>query len=649
MCGIAGFVFYDAAQGTREEVLRRMTASLSHRGPDGDGHWLDPSGIVALGHRRLAIVDLSEGGRQPMVSHSGRFVVTYNGEIYNFLELRRELEAAGCRFTSHSDTEVMLAAFERWGIRPSLSRFNGMFALAVWDVRERLLTLARDRLGKKPLYYGRFGRTLLFGSELKALLAVPGFTPTVDRHALTQFMRHNYVPAPASIYREVRKLPAGSMAELSCAGDLLREPAVFTYWDSGQVLLDRRGSRAGIDEADALAEFESLMLDAVRIRMIADVPLGAFLSGGLDSSLVVALMQRLSDSPVRTFTIGFHEDGYDEAQHAKAVAGHLGTDHVEVYLSGRDALDVIPRLPVIYDEPFADSSQIPTWLVSAVARRQVTVALSGDGGDESFLGYNRYVWARDLWRRVYALPLGLRRLAARAALGVTAETWHAIGRPLTWVIPALRGQGAIGDRVHKLAGLLTIEDPRALYLRLISHWQDPAAVVLGGYESETVVARSLRGRSIDEFVEEMARLDVATYLPDDILTKVDRASMSVSLETRAPLLDYRVIEFAASLPYDLRMRGRTGKWLLRRLLYKHVPRAMVDRPKTGFGIPLDKWLRGPLRTWAEDLLSESRLRSDGYFAPEPIRAMWAEHASGARQWQYPLWDVLMFQAWLHSR
>jgi asparagine synthase (glutamine-hydrolysing) len=626
-----------------------MTASLAHRGPDGDGHWLDPSGIVALGHRRLAIVDLSEGGRQPMVSHGGRFVVTYNGEIYNFLELRRELEAAGCRFTSHSDTEVMLAAFERWGVRASLSRFNGMFALAVWDAQERLLTLARDRLGKKPLYYGRFGRTLLFGSELKALLAVPGFNPTVDRRALTQYMRHNYVPAPASIYREVRKLPAGSTAELDCAGDQLREPVVTSYWDSGRVLLDSRGSRAGISEADALAEFERLMLDAVRIRMIADVPLGAFLSGGLDSSLVVALMQRLSDSPVQTFTIGFHEDGYDEARHAKAVAGHLGTDHVEVYLSGRDALDVIPRLPVIYDEPFADSSQIPTWLVSAVARRQVTVALSGDGGDEGFLGYNRYVWARDLWRRVYALPPGLRRLAARSALGLTAGTWDAIGRPLQWIVPALRGQGAIGDRVHKLAGLLAIEDPRALYLRLISHWQDPAAVVLGGHESETVVARSLPGRDIDEFVEEMARLDVATYLPDDILVKVDRASMSVSLETRAPLLDYRVIEFAASLPYDLRMRGRTGKWLLRRLLYKHVPRAMVDRPKTGFGIPLDKWLRGPLRSWAEDLLSESRLRGDGYFAPEPIRAMWTEHASGARQWQYPLWDVLMFQAWLHSR
>jgi len=648
VCGIAGFVRLNRWESPRE-VLAAMMSVLAHRGPDGSGQWLDPTSTVALGHRRLAIVDLSEAGAQPMLSRSGRYVITFNGEVYNFLELRDELLALGHQFRSHSDTEVMLASFEQWGIARATARFNGMFAFAAWDQHERVLSLVRDRLGKKPLYVGLDGGQLVFASELKALRVVPGLNLDVDRDALALYLRHNYVPAPRSIYRAVQKLEPATIESFRVGTTGITRLPTEKYWDAAAVLLQSRTNRRPMPAAEALRELEQLLLDAVRVRMISDVPLGAFLSGGIDSSLVVALMQRLSHEPVRTFTIGFDKAEYDEAQHAKAVAQHLGTDHTEVYLTGRDALDVIPKLPTIYDEPFADSSQIPTYLVSQVARRQVTVALSGDGGDEGFLGYSRYVWAGNLLTRLKRFPAWARTGLGHAMRAVPSKRWDSLAALVLPLLPQRLRYSSVGDRVHKLAGILPITDSRELYQSFITHWPQPDQVVVGGKEPMSLVQRAVPSASIEDFVEEMARLDVLTYLPDDILVKVDRASMAVSLETRAPLLDYRVVEFGARLPHGLRLRDQQGKWLLRQLLDAYVPRRLFDRPKMGFGVPLDTWLRGPLRPWAEELLDEGRLRREGYFHPDPIRRLWRQHLAGDRQWQYPLWDVLMFQSWLETQ
>lgn len=653
MCGIAGILNDRSSETGR--LVSEMIGAIRYRGPDDSGVWCDPSVGLGLGHARLSILDLSPEGHQPMVSASGRYLLSYNGEVYNFHELRQELEGHDVRFRGHSDTEVMLAAFEAWGIEPAIRRFVGMFAFAVWDRETRTLSLVRDRLGIKPLYFGWAGKTFLFGSELKALRSYKGFHPEIDRGALTSFMRVGYVPAPLSIYKGVYKLPAGCLLavgqrQLESVEGFSPDPgALHATWRPVRYWSARESAEAGCavpfrgSDAEAVEQLDGLLHNAVGLRMIADVPLGAFLSGGIDSSLVVALMQAQSSRPVRTFTVGFHEADYNEAIHGKKVADHLGTDHTELYVSPEQAQAVIPRLPAMYDEPFADSSQIPTFLVSDLARRHVTVALSGDGGDELFAGYNRYFWGRRLWRYLDLVPPSIRRGLARGITSLSPTTWADFFERFGRLLPAVEKPG---DKLHKLAALLALPDPDTMYLGMISLWKDPTEIVVQGVEPLTPVTDRANWASLSDFTMRMMYLDLITYLPDDILTKVDRASMAVSLEARVPLLDHRVVEFAWTLPLAMKIRKEgEGKWLLRRVLDKYVPRTLIDRPKMGFGVPIDHWLRGPLREWAESLLDEGRLRREGYFNPGPIRVKWEEHLSGRRNWQYQLWNVLMFQAW----
>ncbi|MGV0983516.1 MAG: asparagine synthase (glutamine-hydrolyzing) [Limnohabitans sp.] len=656
MCGLAGYLSVQWPAADALTRLEAMTDVIVKRGPDSQGHWIDAAAGIALGHRRLAIVDLSPAGHQPMVSSSGRYVIAFNGEIYNHLLLRKELEGMDCRaslamtpagWRGHSDTETLLAGFDTWGIQSTVEKCLGMFAFAVWDKQTRTLTLGRDRLGEKPLYYGWQGQgqhgTFLFGSELKALNAHPGFAASIDRDALCLLLRHNCIPAPYSIYQGIAKLEPGCLLSVSLAQ---LEPKLVRYWSAASVAMAGCATPFGGTPDQAVDALESLLKSAVQQQMMADVPLGAFLSGGIDSSTVVALMQAQSSHPVKTFTIGFNEEGYNEAVHAKAVAKHLGTEHTELYVSPQQALDVIPRLPSLYCEPFSDSSQIPTFLVSQLARQQVTVSLSGDAGDELFCGYNRYVLADKLWRKLSVLPAPSRRLAARALASLSPSRWNSLLGPAQGLLPSSLRQANLGEKLHKAAGVLASGNVNALYLGLVSHWDDPASVVIGGTEPPTLLTGNAPALDGLDDIQRMMALDALTYLPDDILAKVDRAGMGVSLEGRVPFLDHRVVEFAWTLPQSMKLRDGVGKWVLRQVLYRHVPKELIERPKMGFGVPISDWLRGPLRHWAEDLLDEARLRREGYFHPAPIRQKWAEHLSGARNWQHHLWDVLMFQAWL---
>jgi asparagine synthase (glutamine-hydrolysing) len=646
VCGFAGL--FDPGHEASPEAIERqaqaMAAVLVHRGPDDQGSWSDPEGFVAFAHRRLAVVDISPTGHQPMTSADGRWVINYNGEIYNFGVLRRRLESEGVAFRGTSDTEVLLSAVQRWGLDAALDACEGMFALALWDGDRHQLHLVRDRFGEKPLYYGWAGRQLAFASELKALHQLPQFTPVLDLGAVSLFLRHNCVPAPATAYRGVAQLAPGRV--LTVGRDLRpgQLPVPRVYWSAEEAIEKHRLQPLLGPTEDLTDELEAALDASISARMVADVPVGAFLSGGVDSSVVVALMQRHASRPVQTFTVGFADRGFDESEDAAAVARHLGTEHTCLQVSDADAAAVIPQLPDIWDEPFADISQIPTLLVSRLARRTVTVSLSGDGGDELFAGYNRHAWLERLWCSTAHVPPGLRRLAGAALVALPPSLIDGAARLSAGATH--RGQVRLpASKVAKTGKVLRARGPAEAYLALVSHWDDPASMLRHPPPRPTS-GLPARWPALSGLTEQMLWLDLVGYLPDDILVKLDRAAMAVSLESRAPFLDRRVLEVAWRLPLEMKLRQGTTKWILRQVLYRHVPRALVERPKMGFGVPIGAWLRGPLRPWAEELLSERALRDRGVLEPAPVRRAWRQHVEGRRDLGYELWDLLVLQAWL---
>ena len=647
MCGFAGILGFGAS--VDHSILESMADRIRHRGPDDSGVWIDAEAGVGLTHRRLSIVDLSAAGHQPMLSACGRFVIAFNGEIYNHLEIREALGGEGVNWRGHSDTETLLAGFVRWGIEDTLRRAVGMFAIALWDRQDRVLRLVRDRMGEKPLYYGWQGGVFLFGSELKALRAHPSFRAGVDRQALKLFMRYSYIPAPFSIHEGIKKLQPGSVLTLPWSQGEARCRLVEAerFWRLEDVARAGLASPFEGSESEAVDHLERVLLDAVRLQQVADVPLGALLSGGVDSSTIVALMQSTSSRRVKTFSVGFDEREYDESPYGQAVARHLGTEHTELKVQARDALDLIPKLSQIYDEPFADASQVPTYLVSKLARSHVTVALSGDAGDELFCGYNRYLHAASLDQFVGRVPLGLRRFTAQSLTALSIDRWNRINSTIQFLIPESRRIAHAGEKVHRLAAVIQASDAASIHQLAVSRWSTVESLVLGaGAEPQSSFENSFELSLGSQVEHSMMLTDSLGYLPDDILAKVDRASMAVSLEARVPMLDHRVVEFAWRIPLGLKLRQGQGKWVLRQVLYRHVPRALIQRPKKGFSVPIDQWLRGALRPWAEALLDPTLIRSQGFFDPEPIRRVWIEHQSGSRNHQDALWNVLMFQAWL---
>lgn len=635
MCGLTGFL-NTKLNGDLEPIITKMTNCLIHRGPDEGAVWLDTQDAIALGHRRLAILDRSSAGRQPMHSHSDRYVIVYNGELYNYPTIKKQLQQKGHQFIGRSDTEVLLTSIEEYGIEHTLHTISGMFAFALWDKKEKNLTLARDRLGEKPLYYGLINDTLVFGSELKAILAYPMMQKNISRNSVELLMRYGYIPQPNSIYDNIVKLPPGTYITLQ-KNKLTLLPAPKEYWSALQVAQNGISNPLLIKDSEAIEQTDNLLNTIIKTRMISDVPIGTFLSGGVDSSLIAALMQANSENPIKTFTIGFSDKQYNEAEYAKAIAQHLGTDHTEFYVEPSDALAVIPKLATIYDEPFADSSAIPTFLVSQLTKQQVSVCLSGDGGDELFGGYNRYLLAKNLWNKMAIMPYPIRLIAKKVLLSVSPTRWNQV---LQFINLSM-----IGDKLHKFAESMTAKSPELLYQHLISQWPQPEKIILSSSKNYSQNPILLAVEEMD-FIEKMMITDSISYLPDDIMTKVDRAGMAVSLESRAPYLDHQLFEFIWQLPLHMKIRNRNNKWLLRQVLSRYIPNQFFERPKMGFGVPLAEWLRGPLRDWAETLLNKKLMEQQGFFQTKPILDKWQEHLSGKRNWQYQLWTVLMFQAWM---